>query len=367
MSAKMNIEEARKGPDLGYSVLRFVSQYGLLLMLVLAVAVFSLLLPRSFPTAFNLRSILNQQCVVVLLALAAMIPMTANRFDLSIGYVVGLSHILVIGLQVNQHFPWYLAILAVICIGAAVGWLNGLLVTVIGIDAFIGTLGTGTIVYGIAYWYTGGTQVLGDLPPAFKNMDTIVFGLVPGPALFVLLVAFVLWLVFEYLPLGRYLYALGSSQRAAELTGISAKRYIPLTFVASGVITAIAGVILASELQVGQTAVGPDYLLPAFAGAMLGATSIRPGRMNVWGTVVAVMLLAVAVSGLQQLGGQFYVVPLFNGAMLIVAVSLSILAAKRRIRLSDFGSLEAGRRAASSAPAEDARQANLPAEIPVDK
>lgn len=328
-------EGMRDGWSLRDGLLRFVSQYGLLVMLILTITVFALLLPKTFLTAFNFRSILNQQSVVVLLALAAMIPMTANRFDLSIGYLAGLSHILVIGFQVNQHFPWYLAVLAVIAVCACVGWINGLLVTRIGIDAFIGTLGTGTIVYGIAYWYTGGTQVLGNLPAIFKNIDSIYFGLIPSPAIFVLVVALLLWVVFEYLPLGRYFYVLGSNQRAAELTGISARRYIPLTFIASSILTAVAGVILASELQVGQTAVGPDYLLPSFAGAMLGATSIRPGRMNVWGTVVAVLLLAVAVSGLQQLGGQFYVVPLFNGSMLIVAVSLAIFAAKRRIRRSD--------------------------------
>ncbi len=327
----METETRQPGPTLRDGMLRFVSQYGLLLLLVLAIAIFSLLLPKTFPTAFNFRSILNQQSVVVLLALAAMIPMTANRFDLSIGYMVGLSHILVIGLQVNQHFPWYLAVVAVLAVGAFVGWINGLLVSRIGIDAFIATLGTGTIVYGLAYWYTGGTQVLGNLPAVFKGIDSIWFDLIPSPAVFVLVVALVLWVVFEYLPLGRFLYVLGASQRAAELTGIPTRRYIPLTFIASGTLTAIAGVILAAELQVGQTAVGPDYLLPSFAGAMLGATSMKPGRMNVWGTVVAVLLLAVAVSGLQQLGGQFYVVPLFNGSMLIVAVSLAILAARRRL------------------------------------
>ncbi len=333
----MENEGLREGTGMRDSLLRSVSQYGLPMLLVLTIAVFSLLLPRTFPTAFTFKSILNQQSVVVLLALAAMIPMTANRFDLSIGYIVGLSHILVIGFQVNQHFPWYLAVLAVLVVGAFIGWINGLLVTRIGIDAFIATLGTGTIVYGIAYWYTGGTQVLGDLPAIFKNIDSIWFSLVPSPAIFVLVVAVLLWVVFEYLPLGRFLYVLGASQRAAELTGISARRFIPLTFIASGTLTAVAGVILASELQVGQTSVGPDYLLPSFAGAMLGATSIRPGRMNVWGTVVAVLLLAVAVSGLQQLGGQFYVVPLFNGSMLIVAVSLAIFAARRRIRRSETG------------------------------
>ena len=119
--------------------------------------------------------------------------------------------------------------------------------------------------------------------------------------------------MFEYLPLGRYLYVLGASPRAAELNGISAKRYVTLGFVAAGTLAAFAGIVLQSQLQVGQSSVGQEYLLPAFTAALLGATSIRPGRVNVWGTVLAVAVLAVTVAGLNQLGAPFFVEPLFNG------------------------------------------------------
>jgi ribose transport system permease protein len=91
----------------------------------------------------------------------------------------------------------------------------------------------------------------------------------------------------------------------------------------SGVITAFAGVVLGAKLGVAQTTVGPDYLLPAFVGALLGSTSIRPGRVNVLGTLVAVFVLAVAVAGLQQLGAQYFVEPLFNGSMLVLSVGLA--------------------------------------------
>ena len=120
-------------------------------------------------------------------------------------------------------------------------------------------------------------------------------------------------MVFEYLPLGRYLYVLGASPRAAELNGISARRYVTLGFVAAGMLAAFAGIVLQSQLQVGQSSVGQEYLLPAFTAALLGATSIRPGRVNVWGTVLAVAVLAVTVAGLNQLGAPFFVEPLFNG------------------------------------------------------
>jgi len=138
--------------------------------------------------------------------------------------------------------------------------------------------------------------------------------------------------VIEYLPIGRYLYALGSNPRAAELNGIPKGRYIIGAFIASGVLTAIAGVLLASKLQVGQSNIGAEYLLPAIVGANLGATAVKPGRVNAWGTIIAVLILAIGISGLQQLGGAFYVEPLFDGFTLVIAVGLAGYASRRRQR-----------------------------------
>jgi ribose transport system permease protein len=146
----------------------------------------------------------------------------------------------------------------------------------------------------------------------------------------VAIIGVVLWIVFDYLPLGRYLYIIGDSPRAAELTGISATTYVTLAFVASGTIAAFAGVVLQAQLQVGQSTVGQELMLPAFTGALLGATAIRPGRPNVWGTVLAVAVLAVAVAGLTQLGAPFFVENLFNGAMLVLAVGLAGYTYRRR-------------------------------------
>ena len=92
--------------------------------------------------------------------------------------------------------------------------------------------------------------------------------------MYVIVISIVLLVMFEYLPIGRFLYMLGANNRAAELTGISAKRYIPLAFIVSGMITAFAGFVLGAKLQVATPAVGPDYLLPAFVGALLGSTAI---------------------------------------------------------------------------------------------
>jgi ribose transport system permease protein len=245
--------------------------------------------------------------------------------------VLGIAQVLANGLQTQQHLPWQLAVLLVLALGAVVGLINGLLVTRARINSFIATLGTGTVLLGLNQWYTGGRQVVGALPPEFTAISSMVPGLgVPAPLLYVLVVGLVLWVVFDYLPLGRYLYVIGDSPRAAQLSGIPTERYVTLAFVASGTLAALAGIVLQAQLLVGQSTVGQELMLPAFTGALLGATAIRPGRPNVWGTILAVAVLAVAVAGLSQLGAPFYVEPLFNGGMLVLAVGLAAATQRRR-------------------------------------
>lgn len=311
---------------------RFLAAYGLPVLLLALIGVFSILLPDTFPTAFNARSILSDKSTIALLALAEMVPIATNQFDLSIGYHIGLAHILAIGLQVNQGLAWPIVVVIVLVVGTLVGIINGLLVTRAGIDAFIATLGVGTVLYGVSFWYAP-VQIVGAVSDGFAALSGNPGG-VPLPFIYVVVIGAVLFIMFEYLPLGRYLYVLGANPRAAELTGISARIYIPFAFGVSGTITAFAGIVLASRLQVAQTTVGPDYLLPAFVGALLGSTAIKPGRVNVLGTIIAVFVLAVAVAGLQQLGAQFFVEPLFNGTMLILAVGLAAYASRRRARSS---------------------------------
>ena len=131
-----------------------------------------------------------------------------------------------------------------------------------------------------------------------------------------LVLAVALWLITERLPLGRHIYAIGANEKAAALNGIPVRAYVIGVFVASGLIAGFTGCVLASKLQIGQANVGLDYLLPALVGAFLGSTTIKPGRVNVWGTIVGVLILAVGISGIQQLGGAFFVEPLFNGTTL---------------------------------------------------
>ena len=139
-----------------------------------------------------------------------------------------------------------------------------------------------------------------------------------------------MWVILEYTPVGRYLYAIGANQKAAQLNGIPTRKYVIGAFLCSGTITALAGVILASKLRIGQASVGLEFLLPALVGAFLGSTTIKPGRVNVWGTIVGVAILAVGISGIQQFGGSFWVEPLFNGVTLLIAIGIAGYAQRRK-------------------------------------
>ena len=313
-------------------LLHILSTHGLLVFGVLLVVIFTVLLPQTFTGGSNVRAILGNNTTVALLALAEMIVIATGNYDLSIAYNVGLMHIVAMGLLTDAMVPWPAVVILTILAGGLIGWINGALVEYAKIDSFIATLGVGTILYGVGSWYTNGTQLVGRVPLAFASLNDAKLLTLPLPTYMVATVAIVAWICLEHIPIGRRLYAIGSNRKAAELTGVPARRLVMGAFVSSGLIVGLAGVLLAARLQVAQSSVGPEFLLPAFVGALLGATTIRPGRVNAWGTIVAVLVLAVGIAGLQQLGNSFFTEPIFQGAALIISVGLAGFAARRRRR-----------------------------------
>ena len=252
--------------------------YGLPILTILLIVFFSLLLPNTFPTTLNVRSILSDKAIIALLSLAATVPMMAGRIDLTVGFGIVMWHILAISLQVQYGVPWPVAMLIVVACAALVGLVNGLLVEVAQIDSFIATLGTGTILYALALWLTEGRQIMGLLSPGFIAVNaTSIFGM-PLPSLYTLVLALALWIVSERMPLGRHIYAIGANEKAAALNGIPVRANVIGVFIASGLIAGFAGCVLAAKLRIGQANVGLDYLLPALVGAFLGSTTIKPGR-----------------------------------------------------------------------------------------
>ena len=307
-----------------------LGKYGLAFLAVALLIFFSIAEPDSFATVDNYRSILDNQTIVVLLAFAAMVPLIVGRFDLSVAAVLSISHVFAVGFIVNQGWSLALSIIVTLSIALFIGLVNGILVVGLQVDAFVATLGTSSVVGGIALAYSDGKTIFGDVPKSFTNLARQQLAGIPQPVILVLVVAVALGLVLGVLPIGRRMYATGGNERAARLTGIATRRYVIAAFVTSALLAGLAGVVLGSRLGTASPSTGGSLLLPAFAGAFLGATTVRPGRFNVAGTIVAVYTLAIAVAGLQQMGAPVWFEPVFNGAALVVAVASSRWALQQR-------------------------------------
>lgn len=327
LAPKLDKPTGRSASDLIRHVL---SKYALVVVFVVVVAFFSVLNPSIFPTGANAQTIMGTNATIALLALAAMMPLIVGQFDISVGFQFGLAQALTAGLMVNQGLPAIAVIVIVVLVGLGLGFLNGMLVAKAKLSSFIVTLATGILVLGVTQWYTGDVTITGPMPGWFLTLGRGKFLGIPLPFVYVILATAVLWVALEYTSWGRHLYATGGNARAAVLAGVPVDRATVQAFMVTGLLCALAGAGSVSILGASSPVVGLGALLPAFAGAFLGATSIRPGRFNALGTVLAVYLVAVGITGLRQHGAQNYVEQVFYGLALLVAILLARYAGNGR-------------------------------------
>jgi ribose transport system permease protein len=305
---------------------RIAEKYGLVLALVLAFAGFSIALPSTFPTVGNVKAMIDSQAIIVVLGIALTIPLRSGGFDLSIAGMMTASAALTAGLT-SHHVSVLIAIVASLALGAAIGLVNGTLIVRVGVDSFVATLGMMTVLGGLAYAFTS-SQVIVNLPPSLLALARDqVLGFPTIVWIGWVLVA-VAWYVYERTPLGRYLLFIGGSRESARLAGLRVDRIRIGAFVACSLISAFAGVLLAGSVGEVDPSISGQFLLQPFAGVFLGATTIAVGRINALGTLVALYLLVVGITGLQLYGAQLWVSDVFNGAALILAVTFARLASK---------------------------------------
>lgn len=297
--------------------------------LLFALIIFFSLANDNFFTLLTLRSVASEQAVTAIVATGLMIALAAGVFDLSIAGTMGIANIIVAKLMSGgMAVPEAIVLTILMC--SVIGIVNGLLVIAARIDPFIATLGTNSILVALIVLISNNQNVLG-VPPSFAELSTSTIATIPLPVFYVLALSLAVWYVLEWTPIGRRLYATGGGREVASLAGVRTNAYVICSFVASASIAAAAGILVVASVGTGSTEVGPSYLLPAFAAGFLGATQFRPGRYNVWGTVLAVYLLATGVKGLVLMGAAVWVPEMFNGAALLVAVGAA--GVQRRARL----------------------------------
>jgi ribose transport system permease protein len=284
--------------------------------------IFALWVPDTFLTGTTLKTLLDNDAITAMVAVGLVLPLAAGVFDLAVGSELGLGAILVAWLLTSAGLPIWLTVIATLLAGALIGLANGLLIVKVRIDSFIATIGMSSILLAAISWISGGSQIL-NLSQDFQNIATTELFGITLPVYFMLAVAAVLFYVLECSTVGRRIYATGGNLEAARLAGVRTSAVIVGTLVASGAIAAAGGLLLTGSLGVGDPTVGPAYLLPTFAAAFLGSTQFKNGRFNVWGTVVAVYVLATGVKGLQLAGAPVWIPDLFNGAALLIAVGMA--------------------------------------------
>ena len=290
---------------------------------VLFIVVFGIWVPSEFLTTSTLHSVAAQQAVTGMIALAVLVPLCAGLYDLSVGATANVSGILTVVLMNNHHWAVLPAILAGVVIGFAIGGVNSFVVVKLGVNSFIATLGMSSILAAVLVIISSNSQPLPPTSTAWNNFtQTTVFGF-QIVVLYLIILAFILWWVLAHTPVGRYLYAIGGNTEAARLSGVRINRWSTLAFLLSGTIAGLAGVMF-SSLNGPSLNFGGTLLLPAFAAAFLGSTQLTPGRFNVWGTLLAIYVLATGVQGLQLVSGASWLSDMFNGVALILAVALSI-------------------------------------------
>ncbi|MGD2100988.1 MAG: ABC transporter permease [Acidimicrobiia bacterium] len=312
-------------------------RYGLLVVLIVAAVGFWLATPDTFGSAANLRAILQNQTVNGVVALALLVPLVAKRFDISVGAIAGLAGMVAASVMSNGG-SLLVGVTAAVAASAVIGLINGLLVARLGVNSLIATIGTATVISGIVQAYTKGVPITSGISPLLTGLNSQrVLGI---PTLFLLMgvIALAVWYFLRQTPFGRELEAVGSNSDSARLVGIPVVRVIWSSFLLSAVLAAIGGLmLLARQGSAIPTTGGIQTILPALAAVFLGATSIRPGFYNVLGTLLGLYLVGVTVSGLTLLGAQSWVEPVFNGSIIVIAVSLSTYIGRRRTGVVEVG------------------------------
>lgn len=316
------------------AALELGERYGLVLLFGLVVLWFSVWSETSeiFFTSANLENIIGNQSVLAIVALAAVVPLVAGQFDLSVGAIVGISSVLAATLLSETALPTGLCLVLAVLAGTVVGLVNGLLVARMGINSLITTLGMSTVLGGVAAWVSDSTPIVTGIPQGINDFGTDKSLGLPNTLFVLAVAAFLVWYVLEHTPFGRSLHSVGSSPEAARLVGMKVDGVVLRSFVLSGTIAGAAGILQLARSGAGDPQIGFNFTLPAIAAAFLGATAIKPGRFNVVGTLVAIFFIASATSGLIISGTDPFVEQLFNGGALILGVAVSTVIARQRLR-----------------------------------
>lgn len=300
-------------------------EYGALIALVLLVVIMSLISPQ-FRTFSNFLTLLRQASVNGLIAFGMTLVILTGGIDLSVGSTLGLTGALFAGLIVNVGLPIPLAVIVALVFGLLLGLISGFLVGKAKLQPFIATLITLTVYRGFTLIYTNGRPISNLTADEYVGSQFLTFigrGAIlgiPVPVI-ILFFAFILfYLLLNKSVLGRKIYAVGSNERAAQLSGINIDRVKLFVYSISGLMSTVAALILVSRLNSAQPTLGTGYELDAIAATAIGGTSMTGGRGKISGTLLGILIIAVLSNGMNILGISSYYQDVVKGIVILLAV-----------------------------------------------
>lgn len=295
-----------------------------LYLLALIFVVFGLWIPDLFFSAATFKVVLSNQVVIGMLALALLVPFTAGAFDLSVGAVLAFSVVIMSWLGQNTSLNSGVSALIAVVSCSVAGLVSGIVTVKFRVNSFIATLGMSQLLAAATLKISGNREIVGVFSNSFLRIGEGNWFGIPKVVYYLAVLAAIIWYVLEWTPLGRHLFATGSNQEAARLAGVRTDRLVIGSLVASAFIAGVAGVLYAAQVGTFSNSIGPPFLFPAFAALFFGSTQFK-SRPNVWGTMLAVYVLAFGVKGLQltSTSSEYWVTPAFNGAALLIAVSMA--------------------------------------------
>jgi ribose transport system permease protein len=287
---------------------------------------------KGFLTTTSTLSILSTGAVYAMVGIAQLLVLAVGQFNLALGAIACCSAMGSMALLEATGTHLLLALLFGLFIGIAFGFIQGLLVAKSGINPFVVTLAMNSVYYGLATAVFRST-VFNRIPPELKAIHTDNVGGIPVAFFIIIAIAVLVWLLLQKTYIGRRLLATGASPSAAVIAGINAKNQILAAHTISGLIAAIAGLLITARLGAAQLSIGTEWMTLSFATAVLGGTLMSGGKVGVIGTIVGAVLFSMIKSGLVLWGISFYWTDTFLGLLLLVAFELDRARKKRGIKI----------------------------------
>jgi ribose transport system permease protein len=312
---------------LSASRLSTARQFGTILGLIVLSLVLWALTPH-FLTVPNLLNIAQQTSINAIVAVGMTFVIISGGIDLSVGSIVAMSGV-VLGVTLQAGQPLALSLAAAIGVGIACGLINGVIVSWGGLPPFIVTLGMMSIARGAALLFTEGRPVSG-FDPGFRAVATGHVGFIPSPIVVTIAVYVIAHLVLTRTTFGRYVYAIGGNEEATRLSGVSVRLHKTSIYAVSGLMSAIAAIILTARLNSAQPIAGMMYELDAIAATVIGGTSLMGGEGTMQGTLVGALIMGVLRNGLNLLGVSSFLQQIVIGAVIIGAVLVDTVLKRHR-------------------------------------